>query len=70
MQKYGGLGYICLFQVLVGPVEHSAGDPEAQNIVSLFKQLPRLFRFFIKVLAHSRKLGTLARENICFQVRD
>src|SRR5690606_36125242 len=62
----GGLCYLSLLEFFGSTPEHSFGNIKSQNIVCLLEKFLRLCEIFIKILAHSGKLGALSGKNICF----
>ena len=67
MKENGGLGDLCLLELLVRSAKHYFRYVKAQNLVSLLEKGLCLCGTVVQVLAHSGELRTLARENVsCF----
>ena len=66
VKEYGRPRHLGLLQVLLGSVEHQVCDAEAKDLVGFLKQIAGFGIVVVQVLAHSHKLGTLARKYIRF----
>ena len=65
VNKNRGLRDIRLFEFVCSPTKHGLGDTETKNCIGLLKVRFRLWVCFVKVFAHTGKLGTLPGEDVC-----
>ncbi len=65
MKKYGWLRNFCLLELFRSALKHDISDGKTKNVVSRFEKYLCFLEVVVKVFAHSWKLGSLARENIC-----
>ena len=66
MYKNRRLGNLSLLEILGTSLKHHIGDPPSENLVRLLKQLFCKGLTLVQILAHTGKLGTLARKYKCF----